>query len=789
MRTSMNGRKAIGRFIGIIAVCLFLMGYTNTRVKAAGNEIGFVLNLFCTSESGPANNVQLSWATTLSADVYTVYRSTNAAGGFEVIYTGSGTSCQDYDLAIGTTYYYKLAVSGESGTIESEVQSITPCNLPADLNTFNNQTGSSIVYGESKTKVGSVYYNYSVRSHEGENDIYLVEQTSSDGYHFTDSRTVIDKTSNDALASCKLESVQMTFVESCQKMVIWAHWEKPSGYADGKALVITGTPGGEFTVHHVYNPLNIYVRDMTIFMDDDGTGYLIAAANVEGQGANATIYIFKMNDTYSDVTEVVAKVHENQYREFPHMIKRNGYYYLFTSQAAGWYPSQGGYISTTNLYGTWSELRSVGNTSTFSSQSGWVLHLGQEQNFLMHAYRWLRADETSGVTLCPVYFSNGFAFYDYYPIIKYNVTTGDLYPVQYGKLASQDKMATASLPASSGHEAAKAFDGCYTDYYAATSSSWPFYLQVDLEQVYNLSNIQTSWYVCKGSEGYYAYTVEGSVDGVNWTTLLDHTDTSTAVVNSTYGFNSDLFSGAARYVRLSVENAYLHNNPNNWYTPTVYEVKLFGEPVAESAVTPFVNYNFNETKNGNKSVDASGNGNDASLFGNATYVNDSAKGSVLYLDGTSGTYAQLPTGIFDHCNDLTISMDIKSESTGDFFTFALGQNDYKYFFYKAGKSQIRYAITTNHWEKETGLSYNLGGDSWHKYTAVLNGATLKLYVDGTLVSQTSSIGTKISDLGTGLLSYLGKSFYSADAYFKGYIDNVVIYRQALTPAEVAAMQN
>jgi len=197
--------------------------------------------------------------------------------------------------------------------------------------------------------------------------------------------------------------VHIDYIPAKNKVVVWAHWEKPSGYSDGKALVITGTPGGQFTVHHVYNPLNIQVRDMAIFFDDDGTGYLIAAANKEGQGANATMYIFQMNEDYSDVTRVVKTLFEDQYREFPNLIKKDSYYFLFTSQAAGWYPSSGAYSVTTDIGGNWSDLRSIGNTSTFSSQSGWIVNM-QDKNYLMHAYRWLRASDTSGTTLCPPVF-------------------------------------------------------------------------------------------------------------------------------------------------------------------------------------------------------------------------------------------------------------------------------------------------------------------------------------------------------------------------------------------------
>ena len=743
------------------------------------DEVGLVGNLFCISDEKNADHAELQWATTLSADSFTLYRSTDPENDFVPVYEGSGTSYEDDDMVTGTTYYYQLGVKSKGKEVYSSVKSLTPCVLPSGLSTYDNQKGSNLVYDTSGYKVGNTYYSYSLKKHNGKDDIYLAETTSSDGKRFGNERNVADSSQNSALESCKIESVHIDYIPAKNKVVVWAHWEKPSGYSDGKALVITGTPGGQFTVHHVYNPLGIQVRDMAIFFDDDGAGYLIAAANKEGQGANATMYIFRMNDDYSDVTEVVTTLFEDQYREFPNLIKKDGYYFLFTSQAAGWYPSSGAYSVTKDLKGKWSELRSIGNTSTFSSQSGWIVNM-QDKNYLMHAYRWLRASSTSGTTLCPLYFDNGFAFYDYCPYFKYNTSTGELYPVQQGELLSQDRPASSSLAAKSGNSPAKAFDGSYQSSFTAIGDykKWPFYLQVDLERVCELSNIQTSWYICKGSEGYYTYTVEGSVDGVNWTKLLDHTDKNSEVVSKTYGFNSDMLSGKARYVRLNVQNATLQNNPNNnWYTPTVYEVKVFGTPVgnAEKA-KPYVDIDFEN-----------GTGN-LSLNGGASVKQDAQKGKVLYLDGSDDTYGEFPLGMLDGCREYTVSMDIKSESEGNFFTFAAGKNDEKYVFFRVAKELFRFAATTDSWRDETELIYDLDGTQWHNYTLVVSGADTKLYLDGREVLHTTETHGQIADMGSGTSCYLGKSYYSDDSYFKGSIDNIKIYKCALTESEISGSE-
>ena len=741
--------------------------------RSVSDEIGLVCNLFNVHGENTADNTAIQWATTLEAENYTLFRSDNPDTGFVPVYSGNGSSYDDNNLKIGETYYYQLKVDTPDGDFFSSVKSIEPQVIPDNLNTYDNQKGSNLVYSTSGFKSGDKYYSYSLKAHSGQNDIYLAESVSSDGRNFGAERTVADSSQNSDMASCKIESIHIEYVPEKNKVVVWAHWEKPSGYNDGKALVITGTPGGQFTVHHVYNPLGIQVRDMAVFFDDDAnrTGYIIAAANKEGQGANATIYIFKLNDDYSDVTEITKTLFDNQYREFPNMIKQNGYYFLFTSQAAGWYPSSGAYSVTDNIGGEWSELRSIGNTSTFSSQSGWVVNL-QNKNYLMHAYRWLRASSTSGTTLCPLYFDNSFAFYDYYPSFKYSTATGDLFPVRQGELLSQDKPVTASLAAKAENSAEKAVDGSYQSYFAAIGDykKWPFYIQIDLEDVCELSNIQTSWYICKGSEGYYTYTVEGSIDGENWVQLLDHTDKNSDVVNSTYGFNSDMLSGKARYVRLNVLNATLHNNPNNnWYTPTVFEVKVYGNPVENGTFpSPAAVFDF---ENGS---------GDMKLYGNAN-----TSQNMLSLDGTADTYAQLPDGILDRCTDYTIIMDAKSDSTGDFFTFTAGQDNIKYTFFKIAQDHFRFATTTDSWGGESGLRYDLDGTQWHRYILVVNGATARLYIDGRLVSETTELTSLVSEMGTGLSCHIGKSLYEADANFKGEIDNLTVYRTALNDAEIA----
>ncbi len=203
---------------------------------------------------------------------------------------------------------------------------------------------------------------------------------------------------------------------------------------------------------------------------------------------------------------------------------------------------------------------------------------------------------------------------------------------------------------------------------------------------------------------------------------------------------------------------------------------------------PVLEYTFDETLSGTTIADDSGNNYNGTLYGNATYVTDTKKGQVLYLDGTASTYAQLPTGFFDGRNKMTISMDVKAESvTGNYFTFTLGKSNKKYMFLKPSDTSTRFSMTTNSYGSEETLKASTDSivGKWVNYKMVVDGATVSLYIDNVLAAQRTDTKMRTVDIGKDVLSYLGKSFYSGDAYFKGYFDNVKVYNRALSETEIA----
>ena len=211
------------------------------------------------------------------------------------------------------------------------------------------------------------------------------------------------------------------------------------------------------------------------------------------------------------------------------------------------------------------------------------------------------------------------------------------------------------------------------------------------------------------------------------------------------------------------------------------------EPEAE-AEEPVLEYTFEEVADNVIKDTATGNdtSDDGTMFGSAKVVYDEERESnVLQLDGSNGGYAQLPTGFFDGRDTMTISMDVKSNlSSGNFFTFTYGKNSTSYDFLRVRGTEVRNAITTAGWqnEKEVKGSGAVTG-TWQKIDIVIDGTSMKLYIDGLLVSENENTGITTSNFGAGVISYLGKSFYD-DPYFNGSFDNVRVYNRALSEEEI-----
>jgi hypothetical protein len=165
-------------------------------------------------------------------------------------------------------------------------------------------------------------------------------------------------------------------------------------------------------------------------------------------------------------------------------------------------------------------------------------------------------------------------------------------------------------------------------------------------------------------------------------------------------------------------------------------------------------------------------------------------GKAVVLDGTSG-YVTLPIGtLVQSLTSATFATWVNYGGAGGawqrVFDFGSDTNAYLFFTQRNGSGVMRFSITTTSSAGESVLN----GPSalptgWHHVAVTIDGASreMGLYFDGRLVDS-GPTGTLPTDLGNTTQNWIGRSQYTADAYFNGSVDDFRIYNRALSEAEV-----
>ncbi len=172
-----------------------------------------------------------------------------------------------------------------------------------------------------------------------------------------------------------LERPKVIYNATTRKWVMWVHADGPSvtsnaQYAKANAgVAISDSPYGPFrylgssrldyaspddpTNRAPGNPG--MARDMNLFVDDDGTAYIIYSSE-----ENKTMFISKLDADYTGLaTDPAHAVEGRDYRrvfvgwsrESPAMFKFRGRYFLMTSGTSGWSPNPADYASSTSILG------------------------------------------------------------------------------------------------------------------------------------------------------------------------------------------------------------------------------------------------------------------------------------------------------------------------------------------------------------------------------------------------------------------------------------------------------
>ena len=494
-------------------------------LQGAAAAISLTVQPFLLVAQSTVSNAKLSWIPDSNAAFYQI-QSRVGSNEFTNVTVVPGLNYDDYGLPAGNVTYQIIPLDHANHTIGSLSNaldlSIGQSN-PTPFTTYSNLQLSTLVT-KSQILYHGIYYQYIYESNSfGFSTI--AEQTSSDGYNFTGNRSVLTEgevCEGSDTVGCIMERISFIQHPQTDEVFMWAHWENNQSYSLARVAVAFGLPGGQFTFGGSFRPLGNDSRDLTFFIDKDESGYLVSATRV-----NTDMAIYALTSDWHNITSKVATVLQNQHREAPAMVNIDGYYYLFTSTAAGWYPSAGQFISATALAGPWSSSQNIGDLAKFAAQSGEIVQIGTQ--WAMMADRWganWKYPETSNRQLMlPLSFENGQAAYHFYPTVQYTEAgvAGNLLGVQNGKIVSTGRPVTAGA-AVSPYNSTLGNDGITlstTNYYEP--AQLPFTYEINLASKMAVSHLDLSTKLVGGSETYYNYTIDCINNGATSVILVDMT--------------------------------------------------------------------------------------------------------------------------------------------------------------------------------------------------------------------------------------------------------------------------
>lgn len=129
-------------------------------------------------------------------------------------------------------------------------------------------------------------------------------------------------------------------------------------------------------------------RDMTLYLDDDGTAYHISSSE-----SNSVIHISELTEDFLDFTGKYARAFIGDRMEAPAIFKKDGLYYFMGSECTGWRPNPAHSAVAPSIWGPWTQMGNPcvdeGSETTYRSQSTFILPApGRPGEFIYMGDRW-----------------------------------------------------------------------------------------------------------------------------------------------------------------------------------------------------------------------------------------------------------------------------------------------------------------------------------------------------------------------------------------------------------------
>lgn len=204
-------------------------------------------------------------------------------------------------------------------------------------------------------------------------------------------------------------------------------------------------------------------------------------------------------------------------------------------------------------------------------------------------------------------------------------------------------------------------------------------------------------------------------------------------------------------------------------------------------------------------IDSSGNNYHATMQLKSNMDDTLEQGSIFIQNGA---YFTLPTDVFAGEDTLSISLWLKNYSgsinTSAMFIGTKEAMPVNYWLLNPcnPSGNLKSVITdsnnaTEPYNTEVGFSPSLANQgqsgpstnmAWNHYVTIITPQEITLYMNGKLIG-TVSHTKKLSDFGTNLVGYIGKSSYSADVTYTGFIKEVKILDTVMSEADIQEEYN
>lgn len=187
--------------------------------------------------------------------------------------------------------------------------------------------------------------------------------------------------------------------------------------------------------------------------------------------------------------------------------------------------------------------------------------------------------------------------------------------------------------------------------------------------------------------------------------------------------------------------------------------------------------------------DSSGFGNNGTLIGSPSWGFGRIRGKSIYLNGAQ--YLSLPFGQNFNLSTFTVTVWLNvstyssnprlmsnSHTDSDFKGFQLMINN--------GGASGFFDVGTANGVGVATWSSTISTGKWYHYVGVYNGSTVTSYINGVSVASGPITGTLLS--GDNNFS-IGYNLASTSDYLTGYINDVRLYKRALSQSELTTIYN